>query len=229
MSLTFADLIILGIIALSAIFGLMRGFTREVLSLGSWIGAGIAAWYGQPYLRPLVLEQVGDATAADIISAVAIFLVVLVILIIITHSIASRVRESRAMGALDRSLGLLFGIARGGLVIIAAWLVIDYLMPDNPPSTVRDARSLPYVKLATDYVTSVIPRRVQETTRGRADDARGKAEQAGKAARVLRPLLEDDANGSRDGEAQDASPEKGYTKQQNRDLDRLMDSVTERE
>ncbi len=102
-------------------------------------------------------------------------------------------------------------------------------MPDNPPKTVRDARSLPYVKLATDYVTSVIPRRVQESTRGKADDARGTAEKAGRAARVLRPLLDDETNDSRDGEAQDASPEKGYTKEQNRDLDRLMDSVTERE
>ena len=229
MGLTFADLIILGIITLSAVFGLMRGLTREVLSLGSWVGAAVAAWYGQPLLRPLVLEQVGDPTIADIVSALVIFLGVLIVLIVITHNIASRVRDSRAIGALDRSLGILFGIARGGLVIIAAWLVIDYLMPDNPPKTVRDSRSLPYVKIATEYVTSVIPRRVRESTRGTADDARGTAEQAGRAARALRPLVDREANDSRDGEAQDAEPEKGYTKQQKRDLERLMDSVTERE
>ena len=234
MALTFADLIILGVITLSAVFGLMRGFTREVLSLGSWIGAGVAAWYGQPLLRPFALEQIGDPTAADIVSALVIFLGALIVLILITHRIASRVRDSRAIGTLDRSLGILFGVGRGALVIIAAWLVIDYLMPDNPPKTVRESRSLPYVILATDYVTSVIPRRVREQTRGSADDARGAAEDANRAARVLRPLLDrqgdsDDTNDSRDGEAQDAEPEKGYTKQQKRDLERLMDSVTERE
>lgn len=234
MGLTFADLIVLGVITLSAVFGLMRGFTREVLSLGSWVGAGVAAWYGQPLLRPFALEQIGDPTAADIVSALVIFLGALIILIIITHNIASRVRESRAIGTLDRSLGILFGVGRGALVIIAAWLVIDYLMPDNPPKTVRDSRSLPYVIMATDYVTSVIPRRVRETTRGAADETRGAAEDADRAARVLRPLLDreegrDSGNDSRDGEARDAEPETGYTKQQKRELDRLMDSVTERE
>ena len=83
MGLTFADLIVLGVITLSAVFGLMRGFTREVLSLGSWVGAGVAAWYGQPLLRPFALEQIGDPTAADIVSALVIFLGALIILIII--------------------------------------------------------------------------------------------------------------------------------------------------
>lgn len=221
MSVTFADLIVIGIIVLSAVFGLMRGFTREVLSLGSWIGAAIATIYGQPHLRPFVMDQLGNELAADIVSAVVIFIVALVVLSVLTHAISSRVRESRAIGALDRSLGVVFGLARGALIIIALWLVIDYLAPENPPRTIREARTLPYVKQATEFVMSVVPSNLRSRARSTADDARSKAEQAERAAKAVQALRNGDAA------PQDEVPEKGYTKEQNREKNRLFDSVTE--
>ncbi|MEC9345662.1 MAG: CvpA family protein [Pseudomonadota bacterium] len=222
MSFTIADVIVGGVIVLSALFGLMRGFTREVLSLGSWVGAGFAAWFAMPHVQPMVLEQVGDRTVADIVSAVAVFLVALVVLTILTHMIASRVRESAAVGAVDRSLGLVFGVARGGLIVIAAWLLIDYMVPDNPPRAVRDSVSLPYVKRATDMVMSLVPGTLSDRTREQADETRETIDRAGEAAGALRRL-------GGDGKAQDGEGQKGYTTEQNRALERLFDSTTDRQ
>lgn len=222
MSFTIADVIVGAVIVLSALFGLMRGFTREVLSLGSWVGAGFAAWFGMPHVQPLVLEQVGDRTIADIVSAVAVFLVALVALTILTHMISSRVRQSAAIGAADRSLGLLFGFARGGLIVIAAWLLIDYLVADNPPRAVSEALSLPYVKRATAVVMSLVPGTVRDRTREQADETRDTVDRAGQAAGALRTL-------GGDGKAQDGDGEKGYTTEQNRALERLFDSTTDRQ
>lgn len=213
--MTFADLVVIAIIAISVLFSFFFGFVWEVLFFASWVGAALAAYFGFPHVSPWIEAQIGYGLGADIVSAVAIFIAALVILMIVTQFIAGRVRRSGAVSIADRLLGILFGAARGALVVIALWLVIDYIAPDDPPETVRDARSLPLVKQAAETVLSTVPQALKERARAAGDDARDKA---GAADDMM------DAGRRLGGE--DETPEKGYPSDQRREFDRLFDGNT---
>jgi alkanesulfonate monooxygenase SsuD/methylene tetrahydromethanopterin reductase-like flavin-dependent oxidoreductase (luciferase family) len=91
---------------------LMRGFVRELLHILAWISAAVIAVKAFPYAKPLVAQYLQPDLLANLATGAGIFIVALVILVFVFAAIAKRVRESD-IGMLDRSLGLVFGIARG--------------------------------------------------------------------------------------------------------------------
>lgn len=216
MEFTFADIIVFAIIGASVLFSFFFGFVWEVLFFGSWIGAGVAAYLGFPYVSPFVEEQLGYGLASDVISALVLFIGALVVLMILTQAISSRVRRNGAISLADRVLGLAFGLARGALVVIALWLVIDYAAPNDPPATVRDSFSLPYVKQASVIVLDAVPKALRERARATADEGQDKAGAA-------RDLL--DAGKRLQGK--DEAPEKGYKDEDSRQLERIIENANE--
>lgn len=157
MALTILDLIVLGAIALSALLAAVRGFTREVLSIASWVAAAIAAFSLHPALLPFVQQHVKQETFALVIAIAAIFLVTLVIVSLITARISDFVLDSR-IGALDRTLGLAFGAARGLLLAVVGYLLWTTLVPDTrQPDWVRDARSKPLLESSGKTLLSMLP------------------------------------------------------------------------
>ncbi len=106
------DVIVIGVIGFSTLIAFLRGFVREVLTVGSWIGAAIVTIYGFPLLRGRFESWISSKLAADIAGGIGLFLVTLVVLSVLSHMIARIVRGS-ALTAVDRSLGLLFGLVRG--------------------------------------------------------------------------------------------------------------------
>jgi len=152
------DLAIILVILISGVFALIRGFVHEVLAIGSWLGAAIATLFAFPFAQPLARQYIAIPLVADIVTGVVIFLLVLVLLSILTHWIAARVQKS-SLGALDRSLGLLFGLFRGALIVCAAWVAFIYLVPrpeDHPP-WMTEARSLPLVEQGAVMLVSLVP------------------------------------------------------------------------
>lgn len=216
MEFTFADIIVFAIIGASVMFSFFFGFVWEVLFFGSWIGAGLAAYLGFPYVSPWVEEQVGYGLASDVISALGVFIATLVVLMIITQSVSARIRRTGAVSIADRVLGLLFGLVRGGLVVIALWLVIDYAAPNDPPATVKNSFSLPYVKQAAAIVLESVPAALRERARSTADEGRDKA---GAAKDLL------DATERLRGKGGDT--EKGYKSEESRQLERIIENATE--
>jgi membrane protein required for colicin V production len=216
MEVTFADIIVFSIIGASVLFSFFFGFVWEVLFFGSWIGAGVAAYMGFPYVSPFVEEQLGYGLASDVISALVLFIGALVILMILTQAISSRVRRNGAISIADRVLGIAFGLGRGALVVIALWLVIDYAAPNDPPATVRDSFSLPYVKEASVIVLDAVPRALRDRARATADEGQDKADAA-------RDLL--DAGKRLRGE--DDAAEKGYKNEDSRQLERIIENANE--
>lgn len=157
-----ADAVLLGILALSAFFGFMRGFVKETLSIAGWIGAGFVTLYLFPVLAPFTREYIQILLIADIITGVAIFVLSLVILSYVTHAISDRVKAS-AMGALDRSLGVIFGIARSFVLIGIVWLVaIQFIPPEKQPPVVTEARLMPIVVASADFVADLLPAAMRE-------------------------------------------------------------------
>jgi membrane protein required for colicin V production len=158
--MTWVDFAVLGIIAISALLAFMRGLVREVLGIGAWVGAGVAAAWGLPLARPQFHQWLGTSPWAspwaDPIAFVAIFVVALIVLMLVAHAIGRLVRRS-AIGGLDRTLGLVFGLVRGAALIILAYIFVGLVKPvDQWPEEVLQARSIDFVydgaKWAVDHL-----------------------------------------------------------------------------
>ena len=120
---SYLDLGLLAVIFVSALLAMLRGFTREILAIASWIAAAAAAIYFYPYLVPYLKPY--SFFAKDWIAALAagtvIFFVALILVSIITVNLSDAVLDSK-VGALDRTLGFLFGAARGFVLCVIAFV-----------------------------------------------------------------------------------------------------------
>ena len=157
MPITMLDGILLGITLVSAVLAMVRGFSREVLSLVSWAAAAAAAYlFYQPVL-PFVQPYINNETIAKIAAAGAVFLVVLIVVSLITMKIADFIIDSR-IGALDRTLGFLFGAARGVLLVVAAMLLFTWAVPDKQPSWITNAKSKPMLDSLGEQLMGLLPK-----------------------------------------------------------------------
>lgn len=159
--MTWADLIVVAVLVVSAAMAFLRGFVEEVLGVGAWIGAALAGLALQPMVRPL-LTNVEPPWLADALAVAGVFLVVLVVLKVVIGFIARQVQDS-ALGSTDRALGLLFGLARGAFLLVVAYILAGMVLPgvDRWPATVRDLRALPLVAAGADWVVARLPPRFQ--------------------------------------------------------------------
>lgn len=159
------DLILFGIMLISGFLALMRGFTREVLSLVAWGAAAVAAYIAikQPQLVDLAMPYVGKQVLAQIAVGAVAFLVVLVIVSLISVKISDFVVDSSA-GAFDRTLGFVYGVGRGFVLVVIAYLFYGWLLPfDKQEDWVRNARTLPMIKSAGETLLSFMPPDIAET------------------------------------------------------------------
>jgi membrane protein required for colicin V production len=140
--MSWVDLAVLGVVALSALLAFLRGLVREVLGIGAWLAAGLGAVWGLPIARPEVHQWFGDPPWVEPATFVVIFLALLLVLMLIARAISGVVRNS-PLGGLDRTLGLVFGILRGAALIIIAYIVGGMVVPvDHWPEPVLEARLL---------------------------------------------------------------------------------------
>jgi membrane protein required for colicin V production len=123
---TWLDFVIIALIALSAIFGVFRGFVREVLSLTIWVLsfwlASRYTWDAAIYLEAWIPYQ----DARLVATFVALFFAVLVIGMVISRLAVKLVRASGISG--DRSLGAIFGLLRG-VIIVALLVMVTAITP----------------------------------------------------------------------------------------------------
>ncbi|NOZ32107.1 MAG: CvpA family protein [Alphaproteobacteria bacterium] len=160
--LTTFDVVAGVFVLISALLATTRGATREVLSLASWAGAGIFAvwmWQSNPQLAR---GYIADPTVADIVTIAASFFIALIILHLVTMRIADFVVDSR-IGALDRTLGFLFGAARGVLIILIGVIFAQWLMPDILKTYAGDSQSLPRLERMADDLIGAMPDNVEDT------------------------------------------------------------------
>lgn len=153
--LTAADFAVLGILLVSGLFATYRGFLNETLSIVAYAVAAVGAVVMAPLLKPLAQSLVGPDWLAYGLSLVGLFLVLLIPLSFVSFKISESVQGS-PIGPLDRSLGFVFGVARGLVVVGAAYLVFSLLAPaKDHPEWIKEARLLPVVKGTADVLRSL--------------------------------------------------------------------------
>jgi membrane protein required for colicin V production len=183
------DLAVIAIVVLSGLVAMYRGLTREVLSILSWAAAAGAVFYFIRYHKDIAEEvakqfanpvQTSYVYVAQVAIGGLIFLVVLIIVHLVTARISDSVLDSR-VGAIDRILGLAFGMVRG-FVLIA----VSFVCKDNParssaqgcrpgelPGWVENAQSLPLINQTSGTLFSLLSRYAPSVPLGTGEQRQG--------------------------------------------------------
>jgi len=168
---SYLDAALLAIVVLSGVVAMYRGLTREILSILSWVAAAAACVYFVFKFKAQA-QQIADQFHAPLLVAQVavggiIFLVVLIVVHLITARISDTVLDSR-VGAIDRVLGLLFGVVRGFVLVVIPYMFYEAFVP-NPEQQypwVRQAVSLPYIKTTGDSFRIMLVRMVPPSLMG---------------------------------------------------------------
>jgi membrane protein required for colicin V production len=155
--MTWVDLVVLAVLAISALLAFVRGLVREVLGLSAWVGAIFAGVWALPRVRPQFRDWMGGSPWADPVAFAAVFIVSLIILMLITRWASAMVRASPIVGV-DRTLGLIFGLVRGAAVVILAYIVAGMIVQvDRWPDPVLRAESVWPVYHGAKWVVDQLP------------------------------------------------------------------------
>jgi membrane protein required for colicin V production len=151
------DLGVIGIIVLSAVFAFARGFVREALSIVAWVGAAAITLYGFNWAYAQVDPHVHNPLLSQVIAGFGLFVVSLVVLTMLTGVVARTVHAT-GLSPIDRTLGFVFGLARGVFLVCAAYLLVTMTLPQNDwPPWLREAKSAPYLNEGAEMLKGVLP------------------------------------------------------------------------
>ena len=168
--LTTFDLAALAVIGLSMLVGFMRGVIRESLTIVTWLGAGVVAFYAFPYAREVARRTIETAWMADAAALCVVFVVPLIAFKVAAAALVDHIPDG-TFGSIDRLVGAVFGAARGAVLVSAAYLGLAVLVaPEDHPEWVKDALILPYVKDGAALLSRLMPE--EFATRGVAASLR---------------------------------------------------------
>lgn len=157
MPITWLDILLLGVMLISGVLAMIRGFMREILSIASWATAAIVTLLLYGKLLPIAQANIGSDLVAKGAVIGGVFLVTLLVVSLVTMRISDMILDSR-IGALDRTLGFLFGLGRGLIIVVVAFLFFAWLVkPESRPDGVRNAKSLEVLKATGDWLQALLP------------------------------------------------------------------------
>ena len=222
MPITWLDIIVLLFMLLSGLLAMARGFTREVLSILSWAAAAAATLVLFPRFQIQVREMLQPNWLADIALVFGIFLVTLIIVTFLTVRIADRVLDSR-IGALDRTMGFLFGLARGLIIVVIGYLFFTWLVPEeNQPGWVREAKSRPLLDFTGERIKALLPEDPEATINKIKPKGLGAPEDNGEAPSDAPVEPSPDQRSDTTGSTTDPV---GYLRTERQGLNQLLEST----
>lgn len=151
------DAVVLAVLIISAGVAFLRGFFREVSSIASWFGAILVTVYSYFSLRPVARGMIDSTLLADAVTIGSIFLISLILLSLLGRAISDYVRQSR-IGAIDRSLGFLFGLVRGGVVLCLLYIgLVQIAAVNETPNWMKEAKSNDLLRLGAEGLLKLVP------------------------------------------------------------------------
>lgn len=154
MSLTWVDWAIVAIIVVSALISLTRGFVKEALSLLTWVIAGLVAWLFGGALAELLAPYIETPSLRVIAACSILFVMTLLLGGLINYLIGQLVIVTGLSGT-DRFLGMVFGAARGALLVVVAVGLLS-LAPVEADTWWRESVVIPHFLLVADWSKNLI-------------------------------------------------------------------------
>jgi membrane protein required for colicin V production len=243
---TIIDIAVILIILVSAGVSFFRGFVREVLTIIGFIGGGVAAFIGGPKIIPVLDKWFGVTEGkdpgklfdiipynivADICAYAGIFLAVFLVLQLISYFMSASVKAI-GLGPVDRSLGVVFGIARALLFLgVLYWPFHGLISDEQKKEVLGKSKTFVYVEAVSNWIQGFVPssddKKVEKTgeeTRDKLKDleilSRGKA---GDIQELVKQKAQDAASNLKD-KAGDAKA--GYSDKAREGLNKLIETET---
>lgn len=212
------DIVVIVVMLASAVFAFARGFVREILSIAAWLGAALLTIYGYRFAVPFVERMMAPGPFANGVAAAAVFLIALIVLTIITSTIAHRVAQSGA-SSFDRLFGLIFGLARGAFLVTLGYIALAWYMPPDKaqPDWITQARTLPLLRAGAEMVESWVPANWRERANSTATEARNKVDGETGADNAIRAL-----STPRQSDKPATGAANGYNQNDRTDMNRLI-------
>ena len=190
-ALTVVDYAVVFVLIVSAIFSTLRGMTREFLGLLGWVVAVVVA----NYARPLLEDPIADMINADGLSAALAWGLPFAATVIIWFLLASLLSPglTRAgLGSLDRWLGVIFGLARGYLLVLLAFIgaVLAVEGENNLPATIQNAQCATLFSQSAQYFAEFMPDDYSDKLSSNLIDHTG---DAATAAETIEKMVDDGA------------------------------------
>jgi membrane protein required for colicin V production len=189
MPITLLDIILIGVMLISALLAMIRGFMREVLSIAAWVIAALVTLYSFSKLLPLAKTYFNNDIVAYAVVIGGTFVLTLLVVSVITVRFSDMVLDSR-IGALDRTMGFLFGLARGLVIVVVAFLFFAWLVPDrSQPEWIRGAKSRVVLQGTGDWLMSMLPEDLDATISKRLKKTKPEddEQQSGQRSHLDRP------------------------------------------
>ena len=232
--MTLFDLIAILIIVVSGAVGFTRGAVRELVTVFAFTLSALAAIYMMPVVGPAARHMMHPAWVANAGAVVAVFLVAYISLRLLGGWVTSRLHEQAALGALDRTVGLCFGVVRALVFLGVFYLVFNMATPaDLVPKWISEGKLYPLARASARIVGSVAPRALKASSHiGPAleravtdtgeNDAVTAPEPAGQAERQL-PVVEDSPGAAPQTVQKRPHKSAGYDKRNRDDIDALVE------
>lgn len=176
MPFTWLDIVLLVIMLISALLAMMRGFTREVLSIVAWVCAAVGAFMLFDPLLPFAKQYIQPDILAKGVLVGGSFILILIGVSLLVILLTELLLESR-IGALDRTLGFIFGLGRGLLLVAVAFLFFSALVPQQKfPVWIQNARTMPILESTGNLIINFLPKgAIEELIGSQPDSVEAKA------------------------------------------------------
>ncbi len=154
------DILIITVLSYGLIRGIFRGLVREISSIVGVLGGFYAAYTYYPHMARLISPWISNPAYLHIVSYMAIFSVVVIIVGIIAV-VLKYLLNIAYLGWVDRVCGALFGVMKGGLVICVVFIVLTAFLPRGAP-IIKNATLSPYVATVSEVMAKMISKDMKE-------------------------------------------------------------------
>ncbi len=171
----------------SGIFAFRRGLVKEVMALGTWILSSIFAFAFYPLAQPFLHDYIENEMLADAATGLGLFSLAVIILVPFGDYL-SNLAKNPTLNSIDRSLGFVFGLVRGFLIVCLIFLGLNFVWPeeqDDQPEWLASSRTAPALAYGIEVVQSVVPEDAQKETEKQMEESRKAAKEAVEAAQRL--------------------------------------------
>lgn len=183
------DIFVAIILFASGVFAFRRGLVKEVTALGTWILASLFAFAFYPLAKPFLQNYIENAMIADAATALGLFSVAVIILVPLGDYLSNLV-QSPTLSSINRSLGFVFGLIRGFLIVCLIFLGMTFFWStdndeDDQPKWLAEARTKPALIYGVDLIKAFVPENAEESAKETIEESRKAAEDAIEAAKQL--------------------------------------------
>lgn len=159
-SLNWLDYILLSIVAFSTLISLVRGFLREAMSLITWILAFWIALRFSQVLASYLVAYIPHATLRSVIAIILLLVAALLAGMLVTHCAEKLIKQGK-LSFLDRVLGIVFGFARGVLVV-SLLLFFGHVLALDQNQTWKKSSTIPLLNVPVTWLQNNLSHQVEK-------------------------------------------------------------------